>query len=45
MIQIVDSPILHIKDYGQSLWMDNLSRDSDCRGFQVHGGNPGPTIP
>jgi len=23
----VDSPILHLKDYGQSVWMDNLSRD------------------
>ena len=23
----MDSPILHIKDYGQSIWMDNLSRD------------------
>jgi transaldolase len=23
----VDSPILHIKEYGQSIWMDNLSRD------------------
>jgi hypothetical protein len=22
-----DSPILHLKDYGQSVWMDNLSRD------------------
>ncbi|MFZ4665476.1 MAG: transaldolase [Prochlorotrichaceae cyanobacterium] len=27
MIQVMDSPILHIKDYGQSIWMDNLSRD------------------
>jgi transaldolase len=24
---LADSPILHIKDYGQSIWMDNLSRD------------------
>ena len=22
-----DNPILHLKDYGQSVWMDNLSRD------------------
>lgn len=22
-----ESPILHLKDYGQSVWMDNLSRD------------------
>ena len=27
MSAIAESPILHIKDYGQSIWMDNLSRD------------------
>lgn len=24
---MTDSPILHLKDHGQSVWMDNLSRD------------------
>ncbi|MDA0265649.1 MAG: transaldolase [Cyanobacteria bacterium] len=27
MTATADSPILHLKDYGQSVWMDNLSRD------------------
>ena len=27
MTTTADSPILHLKDYGQSVWMDNLSRD------------------
>lgn len=27
MTTVNDSPILHLKDYGQSVWMDNLSRD------------------
>ncbi|MBE9069254.1 transaldolase [Leptolyngbya cf. ectocarpi LEGE 11479] len=27
MTTVKDSPILHLKDYGQSVWMDNLSRD------------------
>ncbi|MCG8363311.1 MAG: transaldolase [Pseudanabaenales cyanobacterium] len=27
MTAVSDSPILHLKDYGQSVWMDNLSRD------------------
>ena len=27
MTMVSDSPILHLKDYGQSVWMDNLSRD------------------
>mgnify|MGYP005847480211 CR=1 FL=1 len=27
MTSIADNPILHLKDYGQSVWMDNLSRD------------------
>lgn len=27
MTMAADSPILHLKDYGQSVWMDNLSRD------------------
>ncbi|NEP18314.1 MAG: transaldolase [Leptolyngbya sp. SIO4C1] len=27
MTTVTDSPILHLKDYGQSVWMDNLSRD------------------
>lgn len=27
MATTADSPILHLKDYGQSVWMDNLSRD------------------
>ena len=27
MTTAADSPILHLKDYGQSVWMDNLSRD------------------
>lgn len=27
MVAATDSPILHLKDYGQSVWMDNLSRD------------------
>jgi transaldolase len=27
MAMTTDNPILHLKDYGQSVWMDNLSRD------------------
>lgn len=27
MTAVMDNPILHLKDYGQSVWMDNLSRD------------------
>ncbi|MEO0455450.1 MAG: transaldolase [Cyanobacteria bacterium P01_A01_bin.114] len=27
MTAAMDNPILHLKDYGQSVWMDNLSRD------------------
>lgn len=27
MTTTADNPILHLKDYGQSVWMDNLSRD------------------
>ncbi|MDA0674083.1 MAG: transaldolase [Cyanobacteria bacterium] len=27
MATTADNPILHLKDYGQSVWMDNLSRD------------------
>ncbi|MEO0868665.1 MAG: transaldolase [Cyanobacteria bacterium J06642_11] len=27
MTTVNDSPILHLKDHGQSVWMDNLSRD------------------
>ncbi|NEQ33260.1 MAG: transaldolase, partial [Leptolyngbya sp. SIO4C5] len=27
MTATADNPILHLKDYGQSVWMDNLSRD------------------
>ena len=27
MTMVNDNPILHLKDYGQSVWMDNLSRD------------------
>ena len=27
MTTAADNPILHLKDYGQSVWMDNLSRD------------------
>jgi transaldolase len=27
MSTVADTPILHLKDYGQSVWMDNLSRD------------------
>lgn len=27
MTKTADNPILHLKDYGQSVWMDNLSRD------------------
>ncbi|MEM9003465.1 MAG: transaldolase [Cyanobacteria bacterium P01_F01_bin.86] len=27
MTTTADSPILHLKEYGQSVWMDNLSRD------------------
>ena len=27
MTTVNDNPILHLKDYGQSVWMDNLSRD------------------
>ncbi|MDB9529108.1 transaldolase [Oscillatoria sp. CS-180] len=27
MTMTADNPILHLKDYGQSVWMDNLSRD------------------
>ncbi|MFE4105388.1 transaldolase [Almyronema epifaneia] len=27
MAATADNPILHLKDYGQSVWMDNLSRD------------------
>ena len=52
MTQVMDSPILHIKDYGQSIWMDNLSRDiiqsgeleALIRQRNVHGITSNPAI-
>jgi transaldolase len=52
MTATADSPILHLKDYGQSVWMDNLSRDilqsgelaSLIESRDVHGITSNPAI-
>ncbi|MGD1907723.1 MAG: transaldolase [Leptolyngbyaceae cyanobacterium] len=52
MTTTADSPILHLKDYGQSVWMDNLSRDilqsgelaSLIESRDVHGITSNPAI-
>ncbi len=52
MTTVSDSPILHLKDYGQSVWMDNLSRDLLASGElaelidsrDVHGITSNPAI-
>ncbi len=52
MTTTADNPILHLKDYGQSVWMDNLSRDLLASGElvklidsrDVHGITSNPAI-